>query len=149
MELILTFPVILIVMAGIIEFALIFGNMQQVALASRVGAKIAAESATLNAGTATDIRTAADRQLHTAGFSSNASGGVRLQHNAGGGSGDFENGTCTVPTFLPALPTDGNGSVRVTVCVPLDELSPDLLSSFGFSISGHTVEMTTTYPYEL
>jgi Flp pilus assembly protein TadG len=149
-ELIVTLPILVIFLAAVIEFGLILANTKQVALASRLGAKIAAESgAPFNSGTLAAIRTAVDRQLEAAGFGAAASAGVTLQHNvAGGGSSPQVSGDCPAPSS-PPLPADGSGSVRVTVCVELSKLTPDLLSSFGFSIAGKFVESTTTYPYEL
>lgn len=150
-ELIVTTPILLIFLAAVIEFGLILANTKQVALASRVGAKVAAEDSRLPGSTSDvndDVETAVNRQLQAAGFGASGTSGVTLRHNVGGGSVSDTNGTCADPTS-PALPTDGSGSVRVTVCVELSKLTPDLLSMFGFSTSGKTVEVTTTYPYEL
>lgn len=148
LELIVGLPVFLIFLAGIIEFGLVQANSQQVALASRLGAKIAAEYPGLGpANTATvaaQIRSSIDRQLQTAGMGANASAGVTLRHTVGGG-GNATDGQCSDP-LTPAMPTT---SVRVTVRVPVSRMTPDMLNVFGFSISGKSLEMTTTYTYEL
>jgi hypothetical protein len=149
-ELIVTLPILIIFLAAVIEFGLILANAKQVSLASRAGAKIAAESpAPFGPGTLAAIRAAVDRQLETAGFGPNASVGISLQHSISyGGATPQTSGDCSSPGS-PSLPTGGDGAVRVTVCVELSKLTPDLLSTFGFSTSEKTIEATTTYPYEL
>lgn len=147
MELILSLPLLVIFLGAVVEFGLILANMKQVKLASRTGAKVAAETTGLNtantATTAATLRNVVDRQLETAGFGANASAGVRLQHTVSGG-GSAASGTCAEQT-VPAIPTT---SVRVVVCVELSTLTPDFLSSFGFSLAGRRVELSTTYSYE-
>ena len=150
-ELILTFPILFILLLAVIEFSLIIANLQQVSQAARSGAKIAAETSGLGGftdppltnNTATAIRAEVDRQFLTAGFGSNASRGVTLRHTVAAGYVATD-GTATDP-FSPPMP---NHAVRVTVSVDLSKLTPDLLSSFGYSTSGQTVELSTTYPYE-
>ncbi len=150
-ELILTFPILFIMLLAVIEFSLIIANLQQVSQSTRTGAKMAAETPGLGGftdppltnTTATTIRAAVDRQFLTAGFGSNASRGLTLRHTVGAGYVATD-GTASDPT-QPAMP---NNAVRVTVSVDLSKLTPDLLSTFGYSTSGQTVELSTTYPYE-
>lgn len=150
-ELILTFPLLFILLLAVIEFSLIIANLQQVSQAARLGAKIAAETPGLGGfsdppltnTTATAIRTEVNRQFQTAGFGNNASRGVTVRHTVLAGYSATD-GTATDPV-LPAMPTN---AVRVTVSIELSKLTPNLLSSFGYSTSGQTVEMSTTYPYE-
>lgn len=148
LEMIIALPIFLIFLAGIIEFGLIQANSQQVALASRIGARLAAETAGLSpattAATATSIRTEIDRQLQSAKLGASASQGVTLRHTVLGGAVATD-GTCPDPT-TPAMPTN---AVRVTVSVPLSSLTPNLLNVFGYTTAGKTVEVTTTYAYEL
>lgn len=147
LELILSLPILMIFVGAVIEFGLILANMKQVKLASRTAAKVAAETDGLNPATTaavvTNLRTIVDNQLETAGFGTNASVGVRLQHSVAG-TDSAESGTCAEQN-TPAIPTD---AVRVVVCVELSKLTPDFLSSFGFSVAGRRVELFTTYPYE-
>ncbi len=151
MELLVGLPILLISLLAIVEFALIMDKLQQVALASRTGAGMAAQQTSFNVAS---IKTEVDRQLLTAGISS-GSCEVLLQHNVGtstpviipSGSGTC---TCSSPS-IPPLPTSAfvpDGCVRVTVCVRLSALAPDLLSSFGLSIQGLQVLQTTTLAYE-
>ena len=142
-ELLLTLPVLFIALLAIVEFGLILANVKQVALASREGAKLAAETAPLNGGTAAVIRNLVDDRLESAGMGTNASQGVTLQDTVTFGT--FTDGDCPAPA-APPLPL---GAVRVTVCVELEKLSPNLLQAFGFDISGLVVEHTTTYRHEL
>jgi hypothetical protein len=159
MELILWFPVVLMFLCGVIEFGLILGQLKQVALASRLGARVAAEMSQAALPTAVGtVRTALERHLNSAGMTSCS---VILTHNvpAVGGTtqtdGSCPGAGCSVPDTLPPLPNGtvlaggGNsGSVRVTVCVPLTELSPDLLGTLGFSIGTRRATHTTTMAYE-
>lgn len=151
-EFILSFPIFLLFLATVIEFALIIDSSQQVAQAARMGAKIAAETANLGnvifdppitGDTATAIRTAVDRQLENAGFGPNASQGVTLRHTVGVTNFSTD-GNAPDPT-LPAMPTN---AVRVSVSVPLTKVTPNLLQSFGFSITNKAIDITTTFPYE-
>jgi Flp pilus assembly protein TadG len=147
-ELILAMPILFISLLVVAEFGMVMANLKQVALASREGAKIAAETAglstTTTGATAAVIRKAVDDRLESAEFGSTATEGVRLDHTVSGG-GSAADGTCP----SPAGPTLPSGAVRVTVCVKLTKLTPNLLSVFGFDISTRTVEHTTTLDYEL
>jgi hypothetical protein len=152
-ELLVGLPVLLILLLAIVEFGLVMDKLQQVALASRTGAGMAAQQSS-SAFNVAAIKAEVDRQLLTAGISS-GSCEVLLQHNVGtstpvilpSGSGSC---TCSSPT-IPPLPSSAivpDGCVRVTVCVRLSALAPDLLSSFGLSIQGLQVLQTTTLAYE-
>lgn len=160
-ELLLTLPILLISLAAILEFGLIYTVNQKVAYASRFGAKLASEEPRtglddLNlASGGSRLRTAINRFLSTAEIPTGACT-VILEHNAclanqtqtdTDGSGC----NCGAPaTPLPAgPPPPGNPEyVRVTVCVPLAGNVPDLVSSFGFSIAGFTIEHSTLFRYE-
>jgi hypothetical protein len=146
-EFLLVMPILLVALAGVIEYGLILSNLQQVALASRVGAKVASEQPTPLDITA--IHAAVDQQLKSAGFSGACR--VILQHNVpGGGPSPQTTGACDCNMPLtPGTPATTHGRfVRVTVCVELSELTPDLLDFFGFSVAGRLVEETTTYRWE-
>ncbi|MCO6457526.1 MAG: pilus assembly protein [Pirellulaceae bacterium] len=144
LELILTLPIVLIALLAVVEFGLIQANLKQVALASREGARLAAETFPLNPATTSVIRGEVDRRLESAGFGPAATLGITIQETAFGG-GPYTDGTCSVPV-APPMPL---GAVRVTVCVPLDLLTPNLLQAFGYDITGLVAEHTTTYRHEL
>ena len=137
-------PVLLICLLAIVEFGLVFANIQTVELASRTATRAAAEAiqADVTSGAAlAGVRSVADQVLATGGL---VSDGVVLEHTIGGGSGSFTSGTGTAPG-VPAIPAE---AVRVTVSLNLSQLTPDLLSTFGFSTTGRTVHQTTTMRFE-
>lgn len=152
-EFLLVFPILLIFLAGVIEFALILGATQQVAQASRLGAKYAASTPNLGdnigfpsatADAAAMIRTKVDRLFLAANFGANASEGVRLRHTINGGN-TAAVGVAPDP-LVPAIP---DNSVRVSVSIGLSKVTPNLLQSFGFDTTNKTLELFTTYGYEL
>lgn len=150
-ELILMLPVLLVFLAALIEFGLILANTKVVALASRTGARIAAETSTPGLPSSiSTIRNGVDSVLATAQMSSCR---VILEHNVPlGGASPLIDGpcNCSAPSS-PALPVANGGAlraVRVTVCVELSELTPNLLAAFGFSTATRTVTESTLYPYE-
>jgi len=147
-ELILAFPVLLVVLLAVIEFGLIQSNLQQIALASRVGAEEASQTATValsgSGAVPANILAAIDKQLASSGLSQCK---VTVQHNVGT-PGTRMTGACDCGT--PSTPTPATPSyVRVTVCVELAELTPNLLQIFGFDTAGKVVEHTTTFRHEL
>lgn len=160
LETIVWLPVLAILLAAVIEMGLLMTGTMHVAAASRLGAKLAAETAGLSSATPVNatnaaivIRGSVNDYLENAGYGASASAGVRLQHNIGTGQ-SVENGTCpeqTTPALPPgpvvAFPNRPN-SVRVVVCVNATEVSPNLLQTFGYNIATTTLELSTTYPYE-
>jgi Flp pilus assembly protein TadG len=165
-ELVVALPVLAVFIAATIEFGAILSGMTQVAMASRMGAQIAAEDSNLqtvagSTAAVTAIQARVDRVLATAGIGSASAVGnsctVQLRHNIRDGSGLYTAGgscPCESPTsnLPPTPPIAAVPStpfyVRVTVCVELGKLAPPLLNSFGFSTANRFVEHTATYPYE-
>ncbi len=163
LEVIVLFPVIVILLAAVIEFGLLLSGIKHVQASSRAGAKIASELATadLTAVPTTNnvdaVQATVDQVLSSAGFNSCQ---VILEYlvpttmctGVASGSGTQTAGSCTgcnAPSVsLPTLANVPGGSVRVTVCVDADQLTPDLLSTFGFDISSKVISTSTTLPYE-
>ncbi len=163
LEVIVLFPVIVILLAAVIEFGLLLSGIKHVQAAGRAGAKIASELTTSNLTAAPTtnnvdvVQTTVDRVLSSAGFTSCE---VILEYivptpmctGVTSGSGTQTAGSCTgcnAPSAsLPALADVPGGSVRVTVCVDADQLTPDLLSTFGFDVSSKVITTSTTLPYE-
>ena len=146
LELILAFPALLILLLAIVEFGQIISNMQQVALASRVGADVASQialSTTDGDPVPDEVLDAIEVQLAASGF---AGCRVTVEHNVGAVT-TLNTGDCDCDPPSAGLPP--GEYVRVTVCVPLSEIAPDLLSPFGFDLTDKTVGQTTTFPYEL
>ena len=151
LELLLTLPVWLILLLATIEFGQLLSNMQQVSLASRVGAEEAAH--TLSLANVTDV---VDQQMATAGMTRCR---VILEHNVGGGTNTATDGACincpppggpfpSVDTNNDNVPDYTPEAVRVTVCVAGDQLAPNLLNACGIDISTWTISQTTTFRYE-
>lgn len=147
LELILVLPIWLMGLLAIIEFGALQGNQQQVALASRVGAEEAAQTPNLAMYTGvvpTNITSAITNQLTSSGISWCK---VIVEHNVGGPT-TLTSGTCDCDPPTTTLPPTGR-YVRVTVCVPITQLVPNLLGSFGLDLSDCFVQHSTTYRYEL
>ena len=156
LELILTLPIWLIFLLAVIEFGQILANQQQVALASRVGVEEASQTADLplrdGRPVPDNVIDAIDQQLASSGISACR---VILEHNVvpTAPSGittpvTASSGTCRHDPPAAELPP-ARQYVRVTVAVPLTELTPDLLGVFGLDISEKTLQHTTTFRYEL
>ena len=152
LEFIVALPVLLIVLVAVVEFGMLFTNLQQVGLACRVGAEAASQSTFLPYGLATvppDVTDPINQQLASSGISPCK---IILEHNVlptpetltttyGAGC------TCDPPAAsLPGIPAR---SVRVTVCVPMTSLAPNCLALFGFDLGGRCAQCSTTFRYEL
>ena len=153
LETIVWLPVLAILLAAVIEMGLIMTGTMHVAAATRLGAKLAAETAGLNAVPATTtaaadaIKVSVDNYLENAGYGAGASEGVRLHHSVLGGDSQTSTGdTCPEPA-TPVLPSPN--AVRLVVCVNVTTVAPNLLQTFGYDTTGITLEMFTTYPYEM
>lgn len=156
-EFLLVMPILLIVLLTTIEFGTLLANLQQVALACRVGAEAASQSGSLpdSGPVPTNITDAISQQLGSSGMTY---GAVILQHNVNGPTylvttPDPLPAPCVPPAAeLPPTPWPdtnyGRLSVRITVCVPMAELAPNCLAVFGFDLSGRYVSCSTTFRYE-
>ena len=142
-ELVLVLPVLLIMTVAVIQFGLLFANLEQGALSARVGAHAASESSSL-AGTMDgdvvplDVREAVTQQLCSSGIEWCR---IRLEHNVDGAPVELvsEQGggcECGPESKLTDPPHDDESYVRITVCIRLEELAPNSLSYFGFSVTG-------------
>jgi Flp pilus assembly protein TadG len=167
LELILWLPIMIILLLAVIEFAIIMQVNKQVAYASRFGAKLASEitraqATTPNLGnfnltaTANNLKTQVDIFLANAGLT--ASCQVLLEHTAcvpTTSQTDPVGTPCPCgasPTTLAAnetvSPFDDEAYVKVTVCVPLLNNVPNVLSTFGFDVTGKTLEHSTVFRIE-
>ncbi len=158
-ELVLTLPIFLILLVAIVQFGLYHVRMQHVALASRIGAKQAAQTPDLQSYSSVpgNVISAIGAELQTTGITQFC---VRLAHNVGsttvvlwdppGGCPFCPTGGCTCCPTSPfsSSPYSGTKYVRLTVCVPLTELMPNVLKIFGFDLTGQTTAFTTVFQYE-
>ena len=167
LELILWLPIMVIVLMAIIEFSIILQVNRQVAFASRFGAKLASEISRAQAvspnlgtfnltATANNLKSRIDILLGNAGLT--ASCQVLLEHNTcvpTTSQSDPVGAPCACgasPTILAAgetvAPFANEAYVKVTVCVPLLNNVPNVLSTFGFDVTGKTIEHSTVFRIE-
>ncbi len=142
LELILALPLMFIGLFGVVEFAAYFSGAQQVALASRVGAEEASQIALPIAGPVPPAMV--DAVLAQLGSANISFCKIILEHNVGG---MYEESVGDCDCDPPAAPLPPQ-SVRVTVCVPMTELMPNILSTFGFDVEDKTVQHSTVFRYE-
>jgi hypothetical protein len=96
-----------------------------------------------------DVLQAIDQQLLSGGIQRCR---VRLEHNTGGAQSTLVTGDCdgeTRENLSAPLPPDEY--VRLSVCVRLSEIMPNLLATFGFDVSDerYTAECTTLMRHKL
>ncbi|MEN6498412.1 MAG: TadE family protein [Thermoguttaceae bacterium] len=153
LELVLVIPILILPMLAIIRFGLYYANMQQVTLASRIGAEEASHTAVLPAsgGVPTGILNALNAQLETAGITPCR---IRLEHNVNDSQVELishPGGPCDCgETSNLGTPPPGK-YVRLSICVPMSELVPQWLNSFGLACldGADVVECTTVFHYEV
>lgn len=158
LELILVLPVLLLITIGLIEFGVMFANMQQVALASRVGVERASELAGLPATMTGDevpaeVIEAIEQQLQSSCIDFCH---IRLEHNAGGTQEvlETENGEpcgCEEFELLPADEIPTGRYVRLTLTVRLCEVQPCGITLFGCNLVSpeQAFHSTTIFRYEI
>jgi hypothetical protein len=153
LEFIVVLPILVIVLVGIVQFGVFYANMQQVALAARVGAEEASQTGGLAGATdvPANVLMAVNQQLQTAGMSFCR---VRLEHNVGGSQVELYYPSEDACNGGPEeeLPAGGppREYVRLTVTVRLGEVMSDNIGCFGFSPVGtdKTAFATTIFRYE-
>lgn len=158
LELIVVTPIIAIMLSAAVEFGVLLASLEHLSASARAGAKVASELSTANLASAAPadnidmVQAAVDNVLGSAGM---ASCMVILDHNpncAGLVAATKTTGAC-VGCAAPAaaLPGTGvipGGSIRVTVCVDAATAAPNLLSTFGYSLTGQVLSESITLPYE-
>jgi hypothetical protein len=159
-EMVLVVVVLAIVTVAVVQFGVFYANAQEVALAARVGGLEASQTPNLPvAGTVpANIVDAIRHQLESSNIDFCE---IRLEHNVipPGPPGPppyvlitSEPG-CTCPPKTPLIspPFAGTEYVRLTVCVPLDQVFPKQISFFGTQLFDptKTYEHTTVFRYEL
>ncbi len=152
LELILVLPIFLILLFAAVQFGFYFARMQQVAMASRVGALEASQTAPLplSGGVPANVREIIERQLDTNKMRFCK---VRVEHNVGG-AGELESptvGACDCCPTAPLASPPPDRYVRVTVCVPRRDLMPECLGNLGITFGNcdEPFSHTTVMRYEL
>lgn len=161
-EMILVVVVLAIATVAVVQFGVFYANADQVALAARVGALEASQTA--NLPPAGDVpENIVDAIRHQLESSNIAFCEVRLEHDVIPqgppapppppyvlitSAPDCE---CPPKTPLVSPPFAGTQYVRVTVCVPLDQVFPKQISFFGSQLFDptKTYEHTAVFRYEL
>lgn len=145
-ELLLNLPIWLILIFGTIEFGTVLSRLQQVSLASRVGAEAASRIASLGTGDCMpdEVASAVARQLAGAGI---GCAKVILEHNVAGTAAAIGSGADWGARPATALPDVGT-YVRVTVLVRWTELAPRLLERIAPSLSAQVLGQSTTRRYQ-
>lgn len=161
-EMVMVVVVLAIITVAVVQFGVFFANAQEVALAARVGALEASQTAGLSTTNGDPVPatviSAIEHQLESSCI---AWAEIRLEHNVTGGLTPVELNSinpdppsgfiCDPKTNLVAPPFPGTRYVRVTVCVPLNEVFPKALSFFGEQLfpATRTYEHTAIFRYEL
>lgn len=154
LEVILLLPILIILLLAVFEFALMMAAAQHVEAASRLGAKLAAESTNLpmfNAPSSMDnLKERVDQYLNTAGYTDSCQ--VILEHNVMGQGNPSQSNPlmspCSCTPEIGPLGSLPSGSVRVTVCLALSGNVPNALGTFGFDISNRTIRQSVVWVYE-
>jgi Flp pilus assembly protein TadG len=117
-ELLFVLPILLVFLLGTVEYSMLFLAEQQLMVASREGARVAALG-----GTSTDVEQAARQVLGTGSL-----------------------GQATVESVLTddlGQPLPTGSPVAVTVSIPAAQAVPDLLAFAGLSIRNQTLAAQT------
>ena len=146
-ELLLNLPIWIILVLAIVQFGQLSSSVQHVALASRVGAKVAAQTVALPAqGQVPElVLDAIQRQLAGSGL---ACSQVILEHNLSNAPVTLVSGTGGgIPPATP-LPVIGT-YIRVTIFVPVTAIIPNVLGKMGVDLWSQGVAQSTTFRYQL
>ena len=156
LELVLVLPIVVILILSIVQFGLFHANMQQVALACRVGAEEASQTPNLSTvdgdPVPENVLEAVRKQLESSRIRNCR---IRLEHNTGGaqvalispaGAGCDAAAACKLSDA--AIP---RSYVRLSVCVPKSAIMPNCLYVFGYDVADPcaVVGCSSVFRYEL
>jgi hypothetical protein len=156
-EMIMVVTILVIVTVGVVQFGVFFANADEVAFAARVGAEEASQTAglpTANGPVPANVINAIEHQLQSSKIDWVH---IRLEHNVSPGNVPVALES-TLPGFvfagknnLATPPSPGTRYVRLTLCVPLNDVFPKQLSFFRQQLfaSNKTYEHTVVFRYEL
>ncbi len=157
LELIITLPILVLAVLAVVEMGLWMSGKEQIEMATRIGAEAAAETpglGGLGSLAGTEIQTKIYRYLENAGIST-TNVEISLEHNLnGGGILLYPNvNPCPPPTLPPVPPAQvppvDRKYVRLILCIPSEDLTPNMLAYFGFDLTGRMTQHAKTYRYEL
>jgi hypothetical protein len=147
MELLFNLPIWLLALAGVVALGEMLSSVQQVSLASRVGAEEASRTASLpSAGQVPgSVLDAIGHQLAASGLTGSK---VILEHNAGRAPATLVSGNG--PGDRPGTPLPSQGAyVRVTVFARMNGLVPRLLQTLGLDFSSQLLKQSVTFRYAI
>jgi hypothetical protein len=145
MELLFNLPIWLLALMGVVAFGEMLSCVQQVSLASRVGAEEASRTASLpSAGQVPgNVLDALGHQLAASGLTGTK---VILEHNAGKAPATLVSGNG--PGDRPGTPLPSQGTyVRITVVARMNGLIPRLLQTIGLDFSSQLLRQSVTFRY--
>lgn len=161
-EMVLVVVVLAIVTVAVVQFGVFYANAEQVALAARVGGLEASQTPNLATAGAVpgNIVDAIRHQLESSHINFCE---IRVEHNvipAGPPAPPpppyvlmtaAPGCDCPPKSPLVSAPFAGTDYVRVTVCVPLNQVFPKQISFFGEQLfeASKTYEHTAIFRYEL
>jgi len=143
-------PVLLAAALAVAQFGYYFQRVQQLMLASRVGAEEASQTAGLVAGPVpANIANVINHQLASSNITPLS---IIVEYQPLMGPEQVLR--TDYPGYVPGSFPEPTGvlplsTVRVTVLVPLSNLMPNSLSFFGFNTATRNAFHSTTFGYEL
>lgn len=158
LEIIIGLPIVLILLLAVFQFGLLQSNQQTLKMASRAGALEAAniEIDGTEVVPHPEIINAIDEVLFRGGILSSGEtitsvGDVQLKYsvydsaNAVNIADVIPNGSTCNP---PATTYPNYYYVQVTICIPAQRLTPNVMACFGVDYTGRNAIMTSLYRHE-
>ncbi len=150
LELIIMLPVWLIMLGAIVQFGLLIGNRQQVALVLAWAEEASRTSLPSGGGVPSTWFTSWSSSSRVPESTSARSRWNTTWCPQPAVPVVLSSGDCGCPTTPPATPLPPQGEyVRVTVYVPATQLAPNVLKIFGLDLSEWLVPNSTTFRHEL
>lgn len=148
LEFILAFPLVLMVSLAILLFGFFALLQQTITIAAIEGSREAAQvgATTDSVGNLIQQYTALNSLDFTALAAAPGAGDVLVMIEDGSGALTQDLGNSSIPC-TPVGPPPGATEIKVTICLNLTDTSgtfpiPNLLSSFGFTLSGKQLEIS-------
>ena len=152
LETVLVLPVLLLLIFVMVQFGLFFENMQQLALASRVGAEEAAHTPDLPLTNGdpvpANILNAINKQFESSRMSYSC---VTLEHNLDGNPVTLVSSACGTGGCGATNPVPPRKFVRLSISVPKRAIMPACLRPFACAGSNacDVIGWTTVFRYEV
>lgn len=158
LEIIIGLPIVLILLLAVVQFGLLQSNQQTLKMASRAGALVAANMEIDGTEVVPDseIVNAIDEVLIQGGILSSgetiaAVGEVQLNYYVYDSNTDTKISDAIyfdAPCNPPATTYPNYYYVQVTICIPAQRLTPNMMACFGVDYTGRDAIMTSLYRHE-